>query len=134
MTQRKGHCLCDAIAYEIVGDPVMTALCHCPSCRRASGAPVVAWALVQQDALSIVRGRPATFASSDGVTRSFCGACGTTLFYEAVAMPGLVDVTIASLDDPAGLAPQMHIWHEHRLPWLAEAENMPKFDALPPFD
>ena len=134
MTNRAGHCLCGAIAYEVTGEPVMTALCHCPSCRRASGAPQVAWALFPRDGYTLTQGEPATFASSPSVTRGFCATCGTTLFYEAEMIPGLIDITIASLDDPAGLAPQMHIWHQHRLPWLAATDDLEKFDALPPFE
>ncbi|HVH04573.1 MAG TPA: GFA family protein, partial [Myxococcota bacterium] len=56
------------------------------------------------------RGKPAVYASTPGVERSFCRTCGTTLTFVADFMPGLVDVTVASFEDPAALSPQMHIW------------------------
>ena len=41
----EGGCLCGATRYVVQGDPVVVALCHCSMCRRAAGAPVVAWAI-----------------------------------------------------------------------------------------
>ena len=38
-----GGCLCGAIRYRITGAPVEALYCHCRMCRRAHGAPVVAW-------------------------------------------------------------------------------------------
>ena len=37
-----GHCCCGYVRYRIDGQPSKQTLCHCATCRRASGAPVVA--------------------------------------------------------------------------------------------
>jgi hypothetical protein len=113
-------------------EPVFVALCHCSMCRRAAGAPAVAWAMFPQEQLSFVRGAPAVYASSSGAARSFCGRCGTQLAFTADFLPGLADVTVASLDDPAALPPQAHIWDASRLPWLALADGLPRHAELPP--
>jgi len=42
----EGGCLCGAVRYRMVGAPLSSAICHCASCRRASGAPTVAWLTV----------------------------------------------------------------------------------------
>ena len=39
----EGGCLCGAVRYRISGSPLSSVNCHCESCRRASGAPAVAW-------------------------------------------------------------------------------------------
>nr|WP_268244694.1 hypothetical protein [Formosimonas limnophila] len=38
----KGGCQCGHIRYQLTGEPLMTALCHCTMCRRATAAPTVA--------------------------------------------------------------------------------------------
>ena len=39
----------------------------------------------------------------------------------------MVDVTIASLDDPTPFAPRRAIWLEDKLPWVTIDESLPKF-------
>jgi hypothetical protein len=34
---RTGHCLCGQISYELSGDLIATAVCHCDHCQRQSG-------------------------------------------------------------------------------------------------
>ncbi len=130
--QRQGGCLCGAIRYEVVGEPVVVALCHCSMCRRSAGAPAVAWAMFEQGALRFVGGAPAVYSSSPGVERAFCARCGTPLTFRAEFMPGLVDVTVGSMDAPATLPPQMHIWAAKRLPWFLLGDSLPRHDGLPP--
>ena len=132
MSNKTGRCLCGAVAYEVAGEPVMTALCHCPSCRRASGAPAVAWAMFPRDSLRFHGNDPSVYASSPGVRRSFCGRCGTALFFEAEYIPALVDVTIASFDEPETIAPRMHIWNRHRLDWMNGVDGLDAYEELPP--
>ena len=38
-----------------------------------------------------------------------------------------IDVTIASLDDPAPFAPEKAIWLEDKLPWVTLDESLPSF-------
>lgn len=128
----EGGCLCGSTRYLVRGEPSVVALCHCSMCRRAAGAPVVAWAMFALADLQFLRGEPARYTSSPGVERGFCGRCGTTLSFTADFLPGLVDVTVASLDDPARLPPQMHIWESARLPWLVLADDRPRHLELPP--
>ena len=131
-SSRSGRCLCGAITYEASGDPIAVAFCHCSMCRRAAGAPVVAWAMFPLEAFALKSGAPAVNASSPGVERCFCGRCGTQLTWAAEFLPGLVDVTVASFDDPASLPPSMHIWDTARLPWLATADSLPRHPEIPP--
>src|SRR5262249_8230713 len=45
-----GGCLCGAVRYEIRGKPREVSHCHCATCRRAAGAPVVTWATYRREA------------------------------------------------------------------------------------
>jgi len=129
---RTGSCFCGTVRFAARGEPIAVALCHCSMCRRSAGAPVVAWAMFPLSDFEWSRGKPAVYASTPGVERSFCRTCGTTLTFVADFMPGLVDVTVASFEDPAALSPQMHIWDGARLPWLATSDSLPRHAELPP--
>ena len=120
-----GGCLCGAVRYEAAAPPFHSTLCHCADCRRAAGAGPVAWFTVPRDAFRFVGGAPVAYASSPGVTRRFCGACGTSLTFEAV--PGEVDVTTCSLDDPGLVPPGDHTQAAGRLPWDALGDGLPVF-------
>jgi hypothetical protein len=122
-----GGCLCGAIRYRVAGPPRSTSLCHCGSCRRATGGPSLAWAIFDEDKIEIVEGRLAVYASSPGVERGFCAACGTSLTYRRANRPGLFDVTTVSLDDPEAFPPTKEIWIEEKLAWEAANPELPHF-------
>ena len=43
-----GGCACGAVRYEATGRPSNTMVCHCRTCRRVTGAPVVAAYLIAE--------------------------------------------------------------------------------------
>lgn len=75
-----GRCHCGAVTYEMPEQTVHHALCHCTDCRRAAGAPMVAWAMVPADQMKI-DGATRIYASSEhgGATSARCAAqaCST---------------------------------------------------------
>ena len=117
-TELTGRCLCGGVRYRAVGGPLWVAHCHCASCRRATGAPVATYAGFPVERFSYSAGRPARFASSPGVSRSFCGRCGTPLTYEGSRWPGEVHVLVGTLDRPDAVTPRSEAFVEERLPWL----------------
>jgi hypothetical protein len=125
-----GGCLCGAVRYRTSGPASALSLCHCVSCRRAAGAPSLAWAIFPEDKVEITSGAVAEFESTPGVTRGFCARCGTSLTYARANRPGLFDVTTASLDDPEAFAPTKEIWTEERLTWVAPHPTLPQFDQF----
>lgn len=131
--QLAGGCLCGAIRFRVSAEPITTIICHCSLCRRAAGAPLTAWAMFPRDAFALEVGALATYASSPGVERGFCGRCGTTLSFAADFMPGLIDLTIASFDEPERLPPQLHMWDSKRISWVQLDDDLPRHAELPPF-
>ncbi len=121
-----GGCCCGAIRYRIDGSLLDVAHCHCSTCRRASGAPLVTWVTVPADAFTLTAGTPTTFAASAHAVRGFCGACGTALTWRGHASPEQVDVTVGSLDAPEAVLPTAHIWTSHRIPWLRVDDELPR--------
>jgi hypothetical protein len=121
----EGGCLCGAVRYRIDVAPLEAAICHCATCRRAAGAQSVAWATVPGPAFAWTAGRPAEFASSPGVVRTHCAACGTSLTWRSD--PESIDVTLASLDDPEAVPPAREVWLSHRLSWEPVDPGRPAF-------
>jgi hypothetical protein len=114
-----GGCLCGAVRYRSTAAPRALSLCHCRSCRRASGAPSVAWAVFAAEHFAFTTGQPVAFNSSPGVERTFCGRCGTPLTWQRGTEADTIDVTTASLDSPDDFAPTKEIWIEHAIAWEA---------------
>ena len=71
-----GGCMCGAIRYEAVGEPIIVAHCHCDSCRRHTGAPLVTLVSFEADQVRFTEGNRKIYASSSGVGRepSFCAS------------------------------------------------------------
>lgn len=132
MTQT-GGCHCGAVRYEVDGEPYTHALCHCVDCRRHAGAPMVGWTMYPAHAVKVTRGTPKVYVSSAHGRRHFCGDCGTGLFYfNADVLPGLIDIQSATYDDPAAAPARVHIQTAERIPWMAQAHELPAFDRYPP--
>ena len=112
-----GGCLCGAVRYRATSEPLARTLCHCRTCRLASGAPSVAWVVFRSTDFAFSAGQPASFNSSPGVTRTFCPTCGTPLTYQRTAKPGTIDVTTVTLDAANDFAPTKEIWIEDKLVW-----------------
>ncbi len=130
-----GGCHCGAVRYEVEGEAMTHALCHCSDCRRHAGAPVVGWTMYPEAALRITRGAVKVYASSDHGRREFCADCGTGLFYRNVEnLPGIVDIQSATYDDPDAVPAQAHIQTAERISWMAGAHLLPAFDRFPPMD
>jgi hypothetical protein len=122
----EGCCLCGRVRYRIEGAPQDAGYCHCRMCQRSAGAPVVAWLTMASAQFAWSAGEPAVHRSSPGAERLFCPDCGTQLVFRGLAQPELLDVTLASLDDPAAVAPDHHIWTTSRIAWFELADDLPR--------
>jgi hypothetical protein len=123
----EGGCLCGAVRYQVRGPASCLCYCHCLSCRRASGAPLVAWGTFAQQGFRVTHGALARRHSSPQVERGFCAACGGALTYRRATRPLEIDVTLASLAAAADLVPQMHVWVADKLPWVALRDDLPQY-------
>lgn len=129
----EGGCHCGAIRYVIDGTPMTGVICHCSDCRKAAGAPMVAWSMYPEAAVTVTAGAPKVYSSSADGRRHFCAECGTGVFYlNAAELPGIIDVQTATFDDPAILAPQMHIQTAERIGWAATLHELPEHGRFPP--
>jgi hypothetical protein len=126
-TKIEGGCFCGDIRYQATSVPLGSMVCHCQSCRRTAGAPVVAWVTFPKDRFSITRGKPAEFSSSSGVLRTHCARCGTSLTFQGPKFPDEIDVTTATLDNAGAFPPTHHSWLADDLPWVKVGDGLPTY-------
>jgi hypothetical protein len=125
-----GGCVCGGTRYVLKSRPFALVDCHCIDCRRSAGAPYVTWGSVSREDLVVTKGEPRTISYENRI-RSFAACCGTHLFFEDAKDSEAIDVTIASLDDPAPFATEKVIWLEDKLPWVRIDESLPSFPKTP---
>jgi len=123
-----GRCFCGDIHFELHGPEKFACFCHCESCQRAAGAPVVAWATYARDTFAVTRGIMHWHHSSPGVTRGICSNCGSSVTYENEKRPGEIDVTLNSLDKPDAPVLRAHIWTEDKPPWFHIGDDLPAYE------
>jgi len=128
----EGGCLCGAVKYRISVEPIDAGYCHCRLCQRSSGAPTLAWFTVGIKGFSYIQGAPTIFHSSAQSQREFCGKCGTQLAFRRSVSPKTVDVTIASLKEPALITPSYHIWWQSKVAWFETRDTLPRHENAGP--
>jgi hypothetical protein len=117
-----GRCLCGQVTYEITGEPIAIAVCHCTHCQRQSGGPFSLNVVTQPSQLSVsgeLKTYTETGENDDGeyVYRRFCPECGSPIVSELVG-PGILSVKVGTLDDTSAIAPTVEVWCVDRQPWV----------------
>lgn len=112
-----GGCQCGAVRYRVAGHLEDPHICHCRMCQKAAGNYFMPLGRAARADFAVTRGEIAWFHSSDVVRRGFCKDCGTPLIFETIGGAG-PNVTLGSLDNPAGIEPELACAPESALPWM----------------
>ena len=130
MNRVTGGCLCGAVRYSIVGEPVVQLFCYCTDCTKVSGTDGYAAYVVQRSNLTLDQGQPSSFSvtakSGRTNTRNFCATCGSRLWADLDT--GLASVAGGSLDDPGNFQPTMVHCELDAPPWSRVPDHL---DSLP---
>lgn len=130
----QGGCLCGAVRYSTSGSPVATAVCHCTSCQKQSGASFSVNLLLLQTQVTI-DGELAAYVDKNednqDVVRKFCPACGSPILSELASHPGLVAIKGGTLDDSTKLNPTAQFWTRSKQNWLS-IDQLPTFEKDAP--
>ncbi len=87
--KRRGTCCCGECAIVVTGDHVLNAVCNCDNCKRRTGSGF-GWNAYFADSQIVEKTGPLVtyqLAPPFDQVRSFCGHCGTTLFWTTPFMP-----------------------------------------------
>ena len=125
-----GGCLCGSVRYELAGDSVWTGYCHCNSCRKHTGAPVVAFVSYEPNRVRWLSGNRARYESSPGRFRAFCPECGTSLTWEGnVGGATWTEIHISTLDDPDRFPPTEHVFHGEKISWFEVRDELKRIEG-----
>lgn len=113
----EGGCLCGAVRYRVTGTAVARTLCHCVSCRRATGGVSVGWAVFDKADFALLAGEVREYSSSPGIHWGSCAICGSLVTYRRDTRPDHHDITTATLDDPDVFPPTVEIWVGEKIAW-----------------
>ena len=125
-----GGCGCGAVRFEVSAAPPSASYCHCTRCQRRTGTAASAQAAVEPGSVNVVSGGDAlrTWAPEGGLTKTFCGSCGSALFGTA-GDGSIVSVRMGAFDSDPGMRPSVRQYVAYAAPW----EPIPD-DGLPRFD
>jgi hypothetical protein len=115
---RKAVCCCGACSIAVEGEPVLNALCHCDDCKRRTGS-AFGWSAYFHDAQVVsTEGRYAQHRVRDEQVRSFCPACGTTLFWTWTLRPGQTGIAAGAFTQAPLPEPTLSVSSQGCVAWF----------------
>ena len=132
--EREGGCACGAVRYRLTDAPMFIHCCHCTACQTETGSAFALNALIEADRVETLAGapEPLTIPTESGLGQQVwrCPDCRVALWSN---YGGAVDllrfVRVGTLDEPAALPPDVHIYTRSKLPWVTLPEGAPAFEA-----
>lgn len=129
---REGGCACGAVRYRLTSDPLFVNCCHCLNCQRQTGSAFVINVLIETDRVQLLAGEPQVVAvprsGGDEQEISRCPTCQVAVFSQYTS-PMIRYVRAGTLDDPAAVAPDAHIFTRSKLPWVVLPDSAPAFEV-----
>jgi hypothetical protein len=131
----EGRCTCGKVRYRLNAAPIVVHCCHCSWCQRETGSAFAVNAVIEAAQVELLLGRPVKVTllslSGKGQVLWRCPDCGVTLWSNyAGAGPNIHFVRVGTLDEPARLAPAIHIYTSTKQPWVILPADIP---AVPEF-
>ena len=127
-----GGCACGAVRYRLTSDPLFVHCCHCLNCQRQTGSAFVINMLIEADRLEVLEGEPQPVAvpRSGGKKQKIwrCPICQIAVFSQYTRRQ-IRFVRAGTLDDPAAVEPDVHIFTRSKLPWVTLPESVPAFEV-----
>jgi len=132
MSGREGGCACGAVRYRLTSDPLFIHCCHCLNCQRQTGSAFVINLLIEADRVELLAGEPQAVdvPRDDGSAQPIfrCPACQVALF-STYSRPEVRFVRAGTLDRPADIAPDVHIFTRSKVGWVVLPDSVPAFEV-----
>ena len=130
-----GGCACRAVRYRMLKRPLIVHCCHCSWCQRESGSAFALNALIESDEFVLLSGtlEPVRTPTASGAGQKImrCPACRVALWSHYAGGGETVSfVRVGTLDEPARLPPDVHIYTTTRPPWVTLPADVP---AMPEY-
>jgi len=128
----EGGCACGAVRYRLSSGPMITHCCHCLDCQRQTGSAFAINALIEADRVRVEGEVPPSRMPTDSGTPHDifrCVACGTALWSVYGGRQKVRFMRVGTLDEPAAIEPDVHIYTRSKQPWVRLPEGARAFDA-----
>jgi hypothetical protein len=127
----EGGCACGAVRYRLTSGPLFVHCCHCLNCQRQTGSAFVINLLIETDRVEVFAGDPQPVPVPRGSKKQKiwrCSTCQIAVFSQYTSAK-VRFVRGGTLDDPAAVAPDVHIYTRSKLPWVTLPESVPAFNT-----
>ena len=126
----EGRCTCGDVRYRLTSRPLIVHACHCTECQRLSGGAFAINALIETDRVEIFAGEavavPVTGTSGKPQAIHRCPRCQVALWsHYPGGGPAIAFIRVGTLDEPARLSPDIHIYISTKQPWLTLPPDVP---------
>ena len=116
-----GGCACGSIRYQLLDKPMFVHCCHCDDCQRLTGSAFVLNAIIETQAIKLLRGKPVAVPvpRENGPHDIYrCPRCQTAVWSDYGRRPNVRFVRVGTLDKPGALKPDVHIHTRWKAKWL----------------
>jgi hypothetical protein len=125
-----GGCTCRQVRYRMATKPLFVHCCHCSWCQRETGASFALNAMIESERVQLLQGEvelvdtPSNSGKGQLVAR--CPQCHVALWsHYAGAGKAVSFVRVGTLDEPALLPPDVHIFTATKQPWVVLPPDTP---------
>jgi len=129
----EGGCACGAVRYRLGSKPMFVHCCHCLNCQKHTGSAFVINMLIEADRVEVLKGKPEpiTMPLNGGSPNDIyrCPDCRVAVWSVYGGRSQALFVRAGTLDDPAAVAPDVHIFTRSKLPWVTLPEGVPAFEV-----
>jgi hypothetical protein len=121
--------MCGGISYRINAPLQPIQICHCSTCRKAQGTPLVTNTPVREADFELLGGAELlkSFESSTGKQRVFCSNCGSPVYSKNTQVPGVLRIRAGLLDEPVTATLAAHFHVASQCSWWPINDDLPQF-------
>ena len=131
----EGGCTCRQVRYRMTSKPLFVHCCHCTWCQRETGTAFALNAMIEADRVELTAGAPEAVMtpSNSGKGQKIwrCPNCRIALWSNYSGAGDAVRfVRVGTLDTPAAMPPDIHIFTSTKQPWVVippGAHAVPEF-------
>ena len=132
----QGGCLCGEVRYQVTGEPIFAAVCHCKQCQLRTGSAFGIGVYFKETKVQITQGNLKRYEyRSDESNRlmatEFCTNCGTTVTWKVELLSGCRGIASGTLDDPNWFKIDMHAWTRSAQHWMVYPLDIKKYTTQP---
>ena len=126
----EGGCTCRHVRYRIKSKPMFVHCCHCSWCQRETGSAFALNAMIEADRVELTAGEvelvDTPSASGKGQKIWRCPHCRVALWSNYAGSGDKVRfMRVGTLDTPAAMPPDIHIFTSTKQPWVVLPEGTP---------